>query len=309
MKALVTGGAGFLGSHIADWLLARGEEVLVIDTFVTGKRANLAEARGLEVVEGSVADAALMDAVCQRFRPTHVVHAAASYRDPDDWREDVETNVNGTINIVRAAQRAGAQHLVYLQTALCYGRPQERPITLDHPIAPFSSYALTKCAGESYVAMSGLPSVSLRLANVYGPRHFSGPMPAFYKRLRASQRCTVVKTRRDFIDVADVLALVERILEPGAAVGCFNVSSGRDCTIAEIFERMARRMERDVTLMDLIDPTEDDVASLLLDPSATEKAFGWRARTELDEGLRRLIDWYDRHGVGDTYTHLRVGRG
>src|SRR5688572_19109955 len=143
MKVLITGGAGFIGSHLADRLLAAGAEVCVIDNYATGRRDNLAPHKNLKVVEGTIADSAMVNQSFEDFRPTHVVHAAASYKDPDNWTEDSMTNVAGTANIVQAAKRAGTKRLIYFQTALCYGlRPLEQPITLTHPIRPDgSSYA------------------------------------------------------------------------------------------------------------------------------------------------------------------------
>ena len=158
MKVLITGGAGFIGSHLTDRLLARSDEVMVIDNYATGRRDNLPEsAPGLHVVEGDIADGALVGEVFADFGPEVVVHAAASYKDPEDWATDAATNVVGTANVVKASRNAGVRRLIYLQTALCYGlHPLEQPITLDHPLRPgASSYAISKTAGEQYVALSG----------------------------------------------------------------------------------------------------------------------------------------------------------
>ena len=170
MKVIITGGAGFIGSHIADRLLRRGDEVLVIDNYSTGRRDNLAPRPGLSLVEGTIADRGLVDEAFDRFQPDRVVHAAASYKDPDDWSEDSATNVVGSANVVRAAQRVAVSRLIYFQTALCYGiQPIEQPITLAHPLQPGdSSYAISKTAGEHYVRLSGLDWISFRLANAYG---------------------------------------------------------------------------------------------------------------------------------------------
>ncbi|MDX6475474.1 MAG: UDP-glucose 4-epimerase, partial [Gaiellaceae bacterium] len=182
-KILVTGGAGFIASHITDRLVERGDEVVVIDNFATSRRDTLKERDGLRLVEGTIADAEHVDALFEEFRPATVVHAAASYKDPENWEEDVRTNSLGTVNVVRAAERAGVSRFVYFQTALCYGlHPHEQPITLTHPLDPKdSSYAVSKTAGEWYIRLSKLNWISLRLANVYGPRNLSGPLPTFYQ--------------------------------------------------------------------------------------------------------------------------------
>ncbi|MGH7228910.1 MAG: NAD-dependent epimerase/dehydratase family protein, partial [Nitrospiraceae bacterium] len=162
MKVLITGGAGFIGSHLADHLLRRGAEVCVIDNYATSRRDNLTPHPNLTVVEGSIADASLVERVFADTRPEKVVHAAASYKDPDDWTEDALTNVVGTANVVQAAQRQGVSRLIYFHTSLCYGlKPLEQPITLNHPVRPEgSSYAISKTAGEHYVMLSGLDSIS-----------------------------------------------------------------------------------------------------------------------------------------------------
>src|SRR5947209_2794171 len=158
-KVLITGGAGFIGSNLTDALLERGHSVLVIDNFATSRRDNLDAGNDrLVVEEETIGDADAVNRIFDSFGPEVVVHAAASYKDPDAWMEDSLTNVVGTVNVVRAAEAAGAKRLVYLQTALCYGlHPTEQPITLQHPLDPAaSSYAISKTAGEHYIRLSSL---------------------------------------------------------------------------------------------------------------------------------------------------------
>lgn len=309
MKVVVTGGAGFLGSHVADRLLHLRAQVCVIDNYATGRCDNLTTHSNLTVVEGTIADASLVDRVFVEFRPDQVVHAAASYKDPTNWEEDINTNLLGTVNIVRAAQRLNVKRFIYLQTSLCYGKPKEQPITLGHPTQPFTSYAITKTAGEQYLILSGLQFVSLRLANVYGPRHFSGPIPSFYKRLKAGERCTVVDTHRDFLDLQDFMILMDAVMDVGGLTGCFNVSFGKGYSIKEILMSIAKRMKIDLDeSVEVFPPGKDDVPSLLLDSTETERAFGWKARIPFDEGIDRLISWYEAHGVEESYTHLQINR-
>lgn len=185
MKVLITGGAGFVGSHLADCLVGRGDKVCVIDNLMTGQRANLTSSENLEFIEGTIASETLVSAAVADFEPDVIVHAAASYKDPDNWVEDIRTNVLGTAHVVKAAKRVGVRRLIYFQTALCYGLcPLEQPITLSHPVRSMgSSYAITKTGGEQYVDLGGLDYISFRLANAYGPRNLSGPLPTFYHRL------------------------------------------------------------------------------------------------------------------------------
>lgn len=310
MKVLITGGAGFIGSHLADRLLARGDVVLVIDNYATGRRDNLPEsARGLTIIEGDIALTGLVDRTVGEFGPEVVVHAAASYKDPNDWARDALTNVVGSANVARASLSAGIRRLVYLQTALCYGlHPAEQPITLTHPIIPGgSSYAISKTAGEHYIALSGVDYVSFRLANAYGPRNLSGPLPTFFSRLSSGKPCFVMDTRRDFVYVSDLVDVLLKAIDGSGRRGAYHVSSGSDHSIQELFEATVRALG-----IELGEPVEvrarsaDDAFTILLDPSETNRDFEWRTTVPLDEGVARAIDYYRRFGITDTYTHLKM---
>lgn len=306
MKVLISGGCGFIGSHLAEALLAGGHDVLAIDNLATGRRANLAEHPRLEVVEGSIADRALVDACFARFGPDRVVHAAAAYKDPQAWVEDTLTNVLGAVNLVQAAQKADVKRLVYFQTALCYGtRPREQPVTLAHPRWPDCSYAISKTAGEEYIEMSGLDYVTFRLANVIGPRNLSGPVPAFYKRLAAGQPCTVFRTRRDFVYVGDLVQVVLEALDGVAPRGTYHAATGTDFAIRELYDLVAEALGVD-KVPEERDPGPDDAPTILLDPTRTTKEFGWRPTTPLRETVRRAVEWYQVHGVQHAVTHLKL---
>jgi UDP-glucose 4-epimerase len=310
MKILITGGGGFIGSHLADRLVGEGHDVLVIDTFETGRRDNLegATLEAIRLVEEDIADRAAVDRIFSEFRPEAVAHAAASYKDPEAWQRDVDVNALGTANVVRAAQDAQVRRFVYFQTALCYGtRPLEQPVTITHPVRPDSSYAISKTAGEQYIELSGLDYVSLRLANVFGPRNVSGPLPTFFQRLSEGKPCFVMDTRRDFVYVADLIEVVVRALN-GTGSGKYHVSSGSDVSIKELFDATLAAM--DITLDEEVEVRprgEDDAATILLDPTRTREDFaGWEIRTPLEEGVARAIEWYRSHGVSATYTHLKA---
>jgi UDP-glucose 4-epimerase len=308
MKVLVTGGAGFIGSHLAEGLLRRGDNVLVIDNYSTGRRDNLTPNPGLSVVEGTIADTGLVTETFHGFRPDVVVHAAASYKDPDNWAEDARTNVLGTVNVVKAAKQLNIRRLIYFQTSLCYGlHPMEQPITLKHPIRPEgSSYAFSKTAGEQYIQLGGIDYISFRLANAYGPRNISGPLPTFYSRLTAGKPCFVADTRRDFIFVDDLIDIVMMAIDGTGRRGPYHVSSGSDYSIKELFDATIKALG-----MTLKEPVEmrprnpDDVYTILLDPSETSRDFGWKTRTLLEPGIAQAIAWYKRYGISQTFTHLK----
>jgi UDP-glucose 4-epimerase len=242
MKVLITGGAGFIGANLAQRLVAEGHEAVAIDNFATGRRENLANRDDIPVVDASIAERDLLDRTIADFGPDAIAHAAASYKDPDAWVEDARTNTLGTAIVVDAAKAAGVERIVYFQTALCYGtNPIETPISLEHPIRPDSSYAISKTGGEQYIQLSGIPYVSLRLANVYGPGNLSGPLPTFFQRLSEGKPCFVVDTRRDFVYVDDLLEAVIAALG-GTGDGVYHVSSGSDVSIKELFDAVVEAM-------------------------------------------------------------------
>ena len=312
MKVLITGGAGFIGSHLADRLLAAGHDVAVIDNYQTGRRDNLTPQAKLTILEGTIADAATLDKLFDEFQPDQVVHAAASYKDPEDWEEDALTNVMGSINVARASKRLGVQRLIYFQTALCYGlHPVEQPITLNHPLFSGgfpggSSYAISKTAAEQYLELSGAELISFRLANAYGPRNLSGPLPTFYHRLTNGLPCFVMDTRRDFIFVDDLIEVVVKALNGMGSQGYYHISSGTDYSIKELFDGTVKALGIQLDEEVEVRPrSEDDVFTILIDPSKTNQDFDWQASTPLEDGIKAAIEWYKEHGITQTFTHLK----
>lgn len=313
MKVLITGGAGHIGSHVADVLLARGDEVFVIDNYETGRRDNLIPQERLTIVEDSIANTEVIDKIFDEFRPEVVVHAAASYKDPENWIGDATTNVVGTANIVKAAKRAGIRRIIYFQTALCYGlKPIEQPISLTHPYfsggySGGSSYAISKTGGELYIELSGLDFISFRLANSYGPRNLSGPLPTFYSRLTTGKKCFVNDTRRDFIFVKDLVKVVIKAIDGMGEKGFYHVSSGKDYAIKELFDSTVKALN--ITLdeeVEVRERGEDDVYTILLDPTKIQNVFDWHVTTSLEDGIKETIEWYKVHGISQTYTHLKL---
>jgi len=305
VRILITGGAGCLGSNLVDHWQPQGHELHIVDNFATGDAGNVPDIAGVTSTEGSVTDAALIDDVFARFAPTHVVHAAAAYKDPDDWIEDTATNVTGTIVVAKAAERSGVHRLINFQTALCYGRPTSVPIPIDHPLRPFTSYGISKTAGELYLLNSGMPVVSLRLANVTGPRLAIGPIPTFYKRLKAGQNCFCSDTTRDFLDMQDFLSLMDKAMAPDGPTGVFNVSTGEGRTIKDLYDLVADYLDLPPGDIPILPPGDDDVPSVVLDPSATQAAFNWQAQHDFSATIHRMLKWYDAHGITDVYSHLK----
>ena len=307
MKVLITGGAGLIGSHIAESLLGRSDRALVLDNYSTGRRDNLNNHRLLTVIEGDIGDKPFVDKTFEEFRPDYVIHAAASYKNPDDWEQDTKTNVMGTACIVKAALRHEVKRLIYFQTSLCYGiYPKQQPVRIDYPLNPSSSsYAISKTAGENYIRLSGLDFISFRLANIIGPRNLSGPIPTFYQRLSKNLPCFVTDTRRDFIYVKDLVDLVLMALDGSGKSGIYHVSTGTDYAIREVFDCVVSAMKiTPPPAVEVRPRNPDDAPTILLDPSRTHRDFNWKAKTPLETTISAAVAWYNEHGVQQAYTHL-----
>lgn len=280
---LVTGAAGFIGSHLSDRLLADGHDVFGVDNLTTGRMENFPG----ELVVEDIADRDALYGIANRVKPELVVHCAASYSNPDFWHRDTDTNVTGTINATLVACHHGAR-LVYFQTAL----------------PPISSYAISKIAGEQYIHLSGVPATVFRLANMYGPRNLSGPIPTFFRRISAGEPCTVVDTRRDMVFIDDLVDAVMRAVDRGVT-GKFDICSGNHLPIERLYWAVALSLGCDVE-PGRVAAAADDVAQMELDPRGADIVFDWLASTQFEQGVARTVAWYREHGVDQTYTHLNV---
>jgi len=307
MKVFVTGACGQVGSHVSELLLNRGDEVMGIDNFDTGRRIHLpAQHAGLTFVEGDIADKELLFGLLEEFKPDTIVHTAASYKDPEDWYSDTRTNCVGGANLILAAKNLNVKRFIYFQTALCYGlHPQQQPIPLDHPINPDnSSYSISKTTTEQYLKLSGLDFVTFRLANVVGPRNVSGPLPIFYERLKQLKGCFVTKARRDFVYVGDLAKYTVKAAD-GVGQGTYHFSSGKDIAIIELYDAVVKAMKLpEYPTPDVRDLGPDDAPTILLDPSRTMKDFGEIEFTPIEETVRHAVSYYDEFGVHGGYTHL-----
>lgn len=310
MKVFVTGGLGQIGSHVVEMLLERGDQVVTIDNLATGRREHLTDHPNLTVIIDSISNRPLLEKLIGDFRPDALVHAACSYKDPDDWYSDTLTNCVGGALLVDLAKKCDVKRFVYYQTALCYGlKPMEQPITLNHPRNPAgSSYAISKTANEYYIELSGIDFVTFRLANVIGPRNVAGPLPIFYQRLKDGKKCFVTQSRRDFVFVKDLAAVTLRACD-GVGHGAYHFSSGADVAIQELYDAVVEAMNvpgRPQATVKELGP--DDVSSILLDPSRTFQDFGKVKFTPLRTTVTEAIKYYQQHGTLGEYTHLRQER-
>ena len=308
MKVLISGGLGQIGSHVAEVLLARGDEVVVIDNLATGRIEHLCEHPSLRVIIDTISNRELIYGLMKEYMFDAVVHAACSYKDPDDWYNDTLTNCVGGAILVDAAKQFNVKRFIYFQTALCYGlKPLEQPISLNHPRKPEgSSYAISKTANELYLELSGLNYVTFRLANVVGPRNVAGPLPIFYQRLKDGKKCFVTKSRRDFVFVKDLAVSVVQACD-GVGAGAYHFSSGKDVSVLELYNSVVKAMGFDhYPEPEVRDLSNDDVFSILLDPSKTFADFGQISFTPIETTVAEAISYYQQHGTLGEYTHLRI---
>jgi len=308
MKILITGGLGQIGSHIAEMLLERGDNVVVIDNLETGRKEHLEPHENLTIYFETISDREKVFSIVKSFKPDIVIHTAASYKSPDDWYNDNLTNCLGGSNIIEASKEFNVKRFIYFQTALCYGqKPKEQPITLNHPRFPSgSSYSITKTTNELFLELSGLNYVTFRLANVIGPRNVAGPLPIFYQRIKDKKQCFVTEARRDFVFVKDLAKVVVMACD-GCGEGAYHFSSGSDVSIMELYDAVVKAMEVEKYPEPEVRPLgEDDVYSILLDPSKTFQDFGTIQFTPIEETVRQAIKYFKVYGTLGEYTHLKL---
>lgn len=303
-KLLITGGAGCLGTSIVDKYIALDYDILVLDNFATGKKQNLPNTEKLVVIEGSVADTSLVNKCVKEFKPSVVIHSAAAYKDPSNWKEDAETNIIGSINVAKACLQNGIEKVINFQTALNYGRPDATPIPITAPSKPFTSYGISKTAGEQFLLNAGLKVISFRLANICGPRLAIGPIPTFYTRLKESKNCFCSDSLRDFLDMEDFLDLLDVAIHNNFPTGAYNVSTGVGSSIKEVFDEVVAHLNINAPEVPIVAVGADDVKEVVLDATYTEKIFNWKAKYNFKQTIKRQLQWYDKYGVTDIYSHL-----
>jgi UDP-glucose 4-epimerase len=326
MRALVSGGAGFIGSTLVDALLARGDEVVIVDDLSTGREINVTAAldAGATLIPADVRDARSLESIVAVRRPQVVFHLAAqvdvriSVSDPG---RDVRVNVEGTVNMLDAARRAGAQSFVFASSCAVYGDPfnghrKDRdaismdafPLTEDAPVRPDAPYGQGKLGAEGYVALyhnlHGLRTVSLRFANVYGPRQNplgeSGVVAIFCDRLTGGGRPTIYgdgTQTRDFLFVDDAVAALLAAADSNVS-GTFNVGTGIETTVLEVAEKVKRLGERPDFTPDIEPARAGEIERMALCSDLAEAELGWRSAVSFDEGLQRTLGgWTPARGA------------
>jgi UDP-glucose 4-epimerase len=299
MNVLVTGGAGFVGSHVADRLVAGGHSVTVVDDLSAGLRENVHRAATLRVCDIRAAE---LRRVFDAARPRAVVHLAAQAAVPRSVSEpqfDASVNILGTINVLEAAQATGVERLVYISTGgAAYGDTPVLPTPEDHPARAISPYGVSKVTGERYLecwtGVTPMTGMALRLANVYGPRQRAdgeaGVVAIFVQRLREGIPCRIYgdgEQTRDYVYVADVAEAAAAALASTAA-GVVNVSTARETSVNALYARLCAvlGLSREP---EYADARPGDVRRSVLDNNRARAVLGWAPRTSLEEGLALTV--------------------
>ena len=302
---LVTGGAGFIGSHIVEALLRQGERVRVVDDLSTGKLENVEHLKGdLEFVQGDVCSETLMKRVSEDVEV--VYHQAAIPSVPRSLDEPLVTNrasVDGTLRVLLAARDAGVRRVVYASSSSVYGENDTVPTVETMPTVPISPYGVAKLAGELYARVFhrcyGMETVALRYFNVFGPRQdpassYAGVTPIFVRELLAGRTPTIFgdgEQTRDFTYVTNVVqANLKAATAPGASGKVFNAASGVQTTVNRLYEVISRLLDLDVSPRH-DDPRAGDIRHSLADIAAARETLDYAPDVSLEDGLRITVDW------------------
>jgi UDP-glucose 4-epimerase len=305
MRALVTGGAGFIGSHIVEELLREGASVRVLDNFSSGKRENLEAFHGdLEIHTGDLRDAQAIKAATQDV--DLVFHLAAFVSVPQSMTEP-ETcfaiNVAGTVTLLEEARRSGVRKVVVSSSTAVYGNPDKFPTDETMPLRPLSPYALSKQVNELYARLYtqtyNLPVTALRYFNVYGPRQspdsdYAAAISKFTRQLVNGKPITIYgdgKQSRDFIFVKDVVRANLLAAETGAAGEAFNICTGRETSLLDLLEELSEVSPHHQPQVRFEAPRPGDIYRSKGDPAKAAAILGFRAGTSLAKGLAQTMEW------------------
>ncbi|MGW4475672.1 NAD-dependent epimerase/dehydratase family protein [Nonomuraea sp. NPDC004354] len=301
MRVLVTGGAGFIGSHLVDALLEAGHEVAVVDDLSSGRQANLSGEAWLHTLD--VRDPALVE-LAVAWRPEVICHLAAqisvraSVADP---MRDARVNVEGTVQVLTAAQRGGTRKVVFASSVAVYGRPPVIPVPGDAPTDPRSPYAASKLSGETYLAafkaLHGIDHTSLVLSNVYGPRQSpdgeAGVVAIFTDALLSGAPTLLYgdgDQTRDYVYVKDVVDGFVRACGEAGGGGRFNLGTGIQTTDRHLHTLVAAAAGAP-DRPGFAPPRPGDLPAMAVDPLPAFEGLGWQPRTDLTTGLKETVEW------------------
>jgi nucleoside-diphosphate-sugar epimerase len=304
-RYLVTGGAGFIGSHLAAELTRRGASVRVVDSLITGKRRNLDHLKGVEFIEGDLADLLVAKRAVEGC--AFVLHQAAIPSVPRSVQDPITSNranIDATLNVLVAARDAGVKRVVYAGSSSAYGNTETLPKHEQMPTGPLSPYALQKLVGEQYMQLFtnlyGLETVTIRYFNVFGPRQdpsspYSGVISLFISALAEGRQPTIYgngEQTRDFTYVANVVDGVLRACEaPKASGEVINVATGGRISLNELFQTV--RVLTGSSVEPIYGPERaGDVRDSQADITKARELLGYTPTVMLEEGLKRTLEWY-----------------
>jgi len=306
MRFVVTGGAGFIGSHIAEALARRGDEVVIIDNLLSGRVENirhLLEMPTVTFLNGSITDQPLLQRVCKDadgiFHEAAITSVPRSVKDP---LASNEINVSGTLNVLVAAQKCGVKKIVYASSSSVYGDTPTLPKREDMEPNPKSPYAITKLAGEYYLKvfheLYGMDTISLRYFNVFGPRQdphseYSAVIPKFITKILNHESPVIYgvgSQTRDFTYVKDVAQANVRAMESNAQ-GVFNIAYGNRITLIELAQTIMETLGEALPIR-YEDGRLGDIHDSIADISAAQRAFGYAPEYTVTTGLKETIAWY-----------------
>ena len=308
-RYLVTGGAGFIGSHIVDALVAQGHQVLVLDNLSTGRQENLADVfNRVEFVKGEIRDRALAEAAMRGVE--FVIHAAAWRSVPksmaDPWGY-TDVNVLGTVNLLDAAAKARVKRFVCVSSSSVYGEATQVPLREDLPTKPISPYAASKLADELFCGLFarafGLETVSVRYFNVFGPRQsleneYAVVIPKFITCLMRGESPPVYgdgTQSRDFTYVDNVVeGTIKASQTSGISGEVFNIALAEEHTVLDLLKEINAIMGLSIPPT-FKPPRPGDVPRTFADSSKAERLLGWKGRVPFAEGLRRTVEWFKAH--------------
>ena len=305
---LVTGGCGFIGSHLADALMARGHRVRILDDLSTGKRSNAPA--GAEIVVGDVADRDTVRRALEGMDGCfHLAAIPSVAKSIEDWLPTHRVNLGGTVNVLEGAFTSGCTPVVYASSAAVYGDDPALPLVESLLPMPVSPYGADKAAGEMQAhaafAVHGVPSTGLRFFNVFGPRQdpaspYSGVISIFAERLLAGQPLTIFgdgRQSRDFVHVSDVVAaLVTAMERQDKSTRVFNVARGEDVSLLQLVAGLERAVGRKADVRHAPART-GDVRHSLGDVRRIRESLGFAAKVGLEEGLASLVGWLKSAGA------------
>lgn len=303
MKVLITGGAGFIGSHLTEKLLASRMEVRVLDNLSTGKRENLPANSSLEFVEGDIQDAQVVNRCVDGVGAVvHLAAVASVQASIDQPLETHRTNFDGTLNLLEASRVHGVKRLLYASSAAIYGDAATVPVSEDTVPNPLSPYAVDKLSGEYYLryyfTKFGLPATSFRFFNIYGPRQdpsspYSGVISIFVNRLQQNLPVTLFgdgSQTRDFVYVADLADLLARAVNGQDGVGgVFNVGTGTRYSLLQLLEYLEKLSGRKIVRQHVA-ARLGDIQHSCADVSRLKRFFGSAPATPFDQGLKQLLE-------------------